>query len=106
MTQEDCKWKLNEKGTTVVRSIARTGPGCHNGCGVHLYVKDGKLVKVEGNPEFPYNQGRLCPRCLALPQVVYSPDRLKWPLKRTGKRGENKWEKISWEQDSMKSQTN
>jgi anaerobic selenocysteine-containing dehydrogenase len=38
-------------------------------------------VKVEGDPDFPFNQGRLCPRCLALPQVVYHPDRLNYPLK-------------------------
>ena len=96
MTQEKKFWKWKEKDTTVVRSIARTGPGCHNGCGVHLYVKDGKLIKVEGNPAFPYNQGRLCPRCLVLPQVVYNPGRLKYPLKRAGKRGENKWNRITW----------
>jgi len=82
----------------VVRSIARTGPGCHEGCGVLLYVKNGKLVKVEGDPEFPSNQGRLCPRCLALTQVVYHPDRLKYPLKRAGVRGEGKWQRITWEE--------
>jgi anaerobic selenocysteine-containing dehydrogenase len=75
----------------VVRSVARSGPGCHEGCGVLLYVKDGKLVKVEGDPAFPFSQGRLCPRCLALTEVVYHPDRLKYPLKRVGERGEGKW---------------
>jgi anaerobic selenocysteine-containing dehydrogenase len=91
-------WKWEEDGMTVVRSIARTGPGCHEGCGVLLYVKDGKLVKVEGDPEFPLSQGRLCPRCLALIEVVYHPDRLKYPLKRVGERGEGKWERISWDE--------
>ena len=90
-------WTWQEKGLKVVRSIARTGPGCHNGCGVQLYVKNGKLVKVEGDPEFPNNQGRLCPRCPALPQVIYHPDRLRYPMKRAGKRGEGKWERITWE---------
>ena len=92
------KWTWEEDGMKVIRSIARTGPGCHSGCGVLLYVKDGKLVKVEGNPDFPFNQGRLCPRCLALPQVVYNPDRLKYPMKRDGKRGEDKWKRITWEE--------
>jgi anaerobic selenocysteine-containing dehydrogenase len=92
------EWMWEEDGIKVVRSIARAGPGCHEGCGVLLYVKDGKLVKVEGDPEFPSNQGRLCPRCLALTQVVYHPDRLKYPLKRVGKRGEGKWERITWEE--------
>lgn len=91
-------WAWEADKYRVVRSIARTGPGCHNGCGVLLYVKDGKLEKVEGDPDFPFNQGRLCPRCLVLPQVVYHPDRLKYPLKRVGRRGEGNWERITWEE--------
>jgi anaerobic selenocysteine-containing dehydrogenase len=74
------------------------GPGCHGGCGVLAYVRDGKLVKVEGDPDHPWNQGRLCPRCLAMTQYVYHPDRLTRPLKRVGKRGEGKWQEISWDE--------
>ncbi len=92
------KWTWEEDGMTVVRSVARSGPGCHEGCGVLLYVKDGKLVKVEGDPSFPFSQGRLCPRCLALTEVVYHPDRLKYPLKRVGEKGQGKWERITWEE--------
>lgn len=92
------KWTWEEQGMRVVRSISRSAPGCHEGCGVFLYVKDGKLVKVEGDPDFPHNLGRLCPRCLAIPQVIYHPDRLKYPLKRAGERGEGKWERITWEE--------
>jgi len=91
-------WEWKDDNLKVVRSIARTGPGCHQGCGVLLSVKDGKLVKVEGDPEFPHNQGRLCPRCLALTQVVYHPDRLRYPLKKAGNKGEGKWERITWEE--------
>ena len=92
------KWTWEEDGMKVTRSIARTAPGCHEGCGVLLYVKDGRLVKVEGDPEFPLSQGRLCPRCQALIEVVYHPDRLKYPLKRARQRGEGKWERITWEE--------
>jgi anaerobic selenocysteine-containing dehydrogenase len=53
---------------------------------------------MEGNPDHPYNNGRLCPRALAITEFIYHPDRLRSPLKRIGKRGENKWEKISWEE--------
>ena len=98
MHKGETKWAWEEDGMRVVRSIARTGPGCHQGCGVLLFVKDGKLVKVEGDPEFPHNQGRLCPRCLALTQVIYHPDRLKYPMKRAGNRGEGKWGRITWEE--------
>jgi len=98
MSEKKRKWTWEEDGMKVVRSMATNGPGCHEGCGVLLYVKDGRLVKVEGNPDLPFNQGRLCPRCLALPEVVYHPDRLKYPLKRVGERGEGKWERITWEE--------
>ncbi|NLW91763.1 MAG: molybdopterin-dependent oxidoreductase, partial [Syntrophomonadaceae bacterium] len=96
MSGKSGKWIWEEDGAKVVRSIARTGPGCHEGCGVLLYVKNGKLVKVAGDPDVQFNQGRLCPRCLALPQLIYHPDRLKYPLKRAGARGENKWKRITW----------
>jgi anaerobic selenocysteine-containing dehydrogenase len=92
-------WKWQEDGLTVTRGSAWSGPGCHDGCGVLLFTdKDGKLVKVEGDPENPYNQGRLCVRCLAVPNVTNHPDRLKYPMKRVGKRGENKWERITWDE--------
>lgn len=86
--KEEKPWQWEENGYTVTRGSAWTGPGCHDGCGVLLYTdKDGKLVKVEGDPENPFNQGRLCVRCLALPEVTNSPERLQYPMKRVGERG-------------------
>lgn len=91
-------WK--EGDLTVTRTTCRTGPGCHNGCFGLLYTDaDGKLVKVEGDPEAPYNQGRLCSRCLALPQLVNHPDRILYPMKREKEdRGKDKWFRITWDQ--------
>ncbi len=74
------------------------GPGCHGGCGVKIFVSDGKLIKIEGDEDHPFLQGRLCPRALALTQYIYHPDRLKYPLKRAGERGEGKWQRISWDE--------
>ncbi len=92
-------WRWEEDGFTVTRGSAWSGPGCHDGCGVLLYTdKTGRLVKVEGDPDNPYNQGRLCVRCLAVPNVTNHPDRLKYPMKRVGARGENKWQRISWDE--------
>lgn len=91
-------WRWEEDGYTVTRGSAWSGPGCHDGCGVLLYTKDGKLVKVEGDPLNPFNEGRLCVRCLALPDVTNHPDRLQYPMKRVGERGEDKWERISWDE--------
>ena len=74
------------------------GPGCHGGCGVKVHVKDGRLIKVEGDEDHPYLQGRACARVLAMTQYVYHPDRLTHPLKRVGERGEGKWQRISWDE--------
>ncbi|OLN32946.1 dehydrogenase [Desulfosporosinus metallidurans] len=71
---------------------------CVSGCGIIGYVEDGRLVKIEGNPEHPNSRGRLCAKGQAGVNQVYDPDRILYPLKRAGKRGEGKWERISWDQ--------
>jgi len=97
--QEKKPWRWQEGEYTVTRGGSWSGPGCHNGCGVLLYTdKEGRLVKVEGDLENPWNQGRLCARCLTLPDVTNHNDRLKYPMKRIGERGENRWERISWDE--------
>jgi anaerobic selenocysteine-containing dehydrogenase len=89
-------WK--EGDLTATRTTMWSGPGCHEGCQIIFYTDEsGKLVKVEGDPNSPFSQGRLCMRCLELTDLVNHPDRLKYPLKRTGRRGEDKWERISWD---------
>lgn len=74
------------------------GPGCHGGCGVELYIKDGRIVRVEGDPNHPFTQGRACSRLLAFTQYIYHPDRILHPMKRTGARGEGRWEQITWDE--------
>ena len=93
------KLHWEEDGLTATRTTMWSGPGCHEGCQVIFYTdEDGKLVKVEGDPNSPFNQGRLCMRCLELPELVNHESRLKYPLKRAGERGEDKWERISWDE--------
>ncbi len=48
------KWRWEEDGYTVTRSVCWSAPGTHGGCGVLLYSKDGKFVKVEGDTESPF----------------------------------------------------
>lgn len=92
------KWRWQEGDYEVIRSAARSGPGCHGNCGVLMYVKDDKLEKIEGDSENPYNQGRLCLRCLAFKEMLYHPDRLLYPMKRKREeRGQNAFERVSWE---------
>ena len=49
---------------------------------MYVKVKDGVVVGVEGDPDHPINQGRLCTRCLTLPDFLYHKDRITSPLKR------------------------
>lgn len=71
---------------------------CPAGCGVLVRVVDGRAVKIDGNPYHPLNQGKVCPRAQAALQVLYDPDRNQHPLRRTSKRGEGQWERISWKE--------
>ena len=71
----------NQEIKVVKMGAWSAGPGCHGGCGVKLFIQDGKLLKVEGDEDHPFLQGRLCPRCLALTQYIYHPDRLRYPVK-------------------------
>ncbi len=66
------------------------------GCGINCYVKDGKLIRIEGMKESPINKGKLCAKAFASAQWLYSPQRLKYPLKRVGEKGEGKFERIDW----------
>lgn len=96
----DKQWKKEiADGEYIVRTCGWSPPGDHPvGCGMKLHVKNGKLVKVEGDEEHPISQGRLCIRCLTLPEYVHHPQRIVYPMKRVGKRGENKWQRISWDE--------
>jgi len=67
-------------------------------CGINAYVKDGKVIKVEGTDENPRNKGLLCPKGLSNRQFIYRPDRILTPLRRTGERGEGKFEPITWDE--------
>lgn len=90
-----------EDGVEVYRSSAWAPPGCHGvGCGLRVFVKDGELEKVEGDPDQPITKGRLCPRCLALKDYHYHPDRLRHPMKRAREsRGDaSAWETITWDE--------
>ncbi len=73
---------------------ATTCRECAAGCGLHAKVREGRVVKLEGNPESPINQGRLCSRGQAGLQGLYNPDRVTDPMAR-GSTGE--WQKLSWE---------
>ena len=60
-----------------------------------LYVKEGKLIHLEGDPDHPTNEGTLCPKAASLLSVANSPDRVTKPRRRAP--GADHWEDISWE---------
>jgi anaerobic dimethyl sulfoxide reductase subunit A len=92
---DDRKSRSTDKDITVVPT------GCCHDCGgrcvLRAHVKDGKIIRFEtDNGEEP--QIRACLRGRAYRQRVYSPDRLKYPMRRIGERGEGRFERITWDE--------
>ncbi|MBC7715953.1 MAG: molybdopterin-dependent oxidoreductase [Pseudorhodobacter sp.] len=80
---------------TIVKGVCLN---CSTVCGIQGYVIDGKLVKVGGNPEDPNNGKSLCAKGQSGPTINTYPERLLYPLKRVGARGEGKWQRITWDE--------
>ncbi len=81
--------------TIIFKSVCRS---CHGGCGTLLHVREGVLIKVEGDPQSPLNHGRLCPIGTVTVDLVNHPDRLQYPRRRVGPRASGQWTRISWDQ--------
>jgi anaerobic selenocysteine-containing dehydrogenase len=73
---------------------------CESACGLLAYVdkETNKVQKFEGNPENPGSRGRNCAKGPATLNQITDPDRILYPLKRAGKRGEGKWERVGWDE--------
>ncbi|MDP7167216.1 MAG: molybdopterin-dependent oxidoreductase [Nitrospinota bacterium] len=73
---------------------------CEAGCGLLAYVDkdDLKIRKIEGNPLHPASRGRNCAKGWVTVNQIYDPDRIMYPMKRAGERGEGKWERVSWDE--------
>ncbi len=107
---------IPDEQLTPGQSILRPGvcPLCTAGCGLQVRIMEGDVEvlrngqagvttkglakKLEGNPEHPVSQGKLCVRGQAAIQVTYHPDRITQPLKRSGERGSGQFEPVSWEE--------
>lgn len=81
--------------TRIVKTCCRA---CIANCGVLATVRNGRVVKLQGNPEDPMSKGRMCAKGLSGIQALYHPNRNKYPLIRAGERGENKWRRASWDE--------
>lgn len=71
---------------------------CNIQDGAIAFVENGRIVKLEGNPEHVSTRGRLCAKGNSGMWYTYDPDRILYPLKRVGARGEGKWKRISWDE--------
>ena len=80
--------------TRIVRTTSALD--CGGRCPLRLHVRDGKIVRVEGDDAPQEQQLRACLRCRALRQDAHNPARLLYPLKRVGPRGKGSFERISW----------
>ena len=78
----------------IVRTVCQ---GCHSECGVLVHVDGGKVSKIKPDPDHPSTRGYICVKGINYARFTYHQDRLKYPLRRSGGKGEGKWERISWE---------
>lgn len=82
--------------------VASTCQGCTQWCAIQIFIQEGRAVRVRGNPLSKTNHGYVCPRGHMIPQMVYDPDRIKTPLKRTnpvkGRGIDPKWVPITWDE--------
>jgi len=86
-----------DPGTDGERVVASYCELCFWGCGIRAHVRDGRVTKITGNPEHPLSRGMLCPRGAGATGLLYDPDRLKRPLVRRARRGEDVFEEVSWD---------
>ncbi len=84
------------KEETIYAGVCRGN--CAGGCFLDIHVRDGKVVGTSARdlPDKEYN--RICVKGLTHIQRIYHPERLKYPMKRAGERGEGKWQRISWDE--------
>jgi anaerobic selenocysteine-containing dehydrogenase len=71
------------------------GKMCGASCGIIVTTEEGRIVKVEGDPEYPPTKGYFCVKGKAITELIYHPDRLTNPLRRVGPRGSGQWEEIT-----------
>jgi thiosulfate reductase/polysulfide reductase chain A len=82
----------------IEESIRSTCGLCVNKCGIIARVRDGVVHKLDPIPDHPKSHGMLCARGNSGVRVLYDPNRLKFPLIRSGPRGSGQWRQASWEE--------
>ena len=88
-----CLPSEGDSSATTVRTVCQS---CHSECGVLAHVEDGRMTRLQGDPDHPGSKGYICIKGKSEPARLYHPDRLLHPLKRAGARGEGRWQQVSW----------
>jgi anaerobic selenocysteine-containing dehydrogenase len=70
---------------------------CPDTCAMLVTVEDGRAIMVRGDPDHPFTRGGLCVKVNNYEQRVYSPDRVLYPLKRSGPKGSGQFERVTWD---------
>jgi anaerobic selenocysteine-containing dehydrogenase len=81
---------------SVIRTVC--AHDCPDMCSILAHVEDGRLVRVEGDPDHPFTAGFVCAKVRREPDLVHSPDRVRTPLRRTGPKGAAAFVPISWDE--------
>ncbi|WP_246946166.1 molybdopterin-containing oxidoreductase family protein [Bacillus pinisoli] len=71
---------------------------CPDQCGLLVHKKDGKIIKIQGDPNHPVTKGNICNKVRHMTERIYDSNRLQYPMKRVGAKGEGKFVRISWEE--------
>src|SRR3954468_1101308 len=95
MTRHTTQNGNSQRSLTIVR--AACPHDCPDTCAMLVTVEDGRAVKVAGDPEQPFTRGFLCTKVANYHERTHNPDRVKTCLRRTGKKGEGRFEPINWD---------
>jgi anaerobic selenocysteine-containing dehydrogenase len=71
---------------------------CPDACSIHVQVENGRATRIRGNPDHPVTRGFLCGKVARYLERLYAPDRLLYPMRRVGEKGEGRFERITWDQ--------
>jgi anaerobic selenocysteine-containing dehydrogenase len=82
--------------TTVIRTVC--AHDCPDMCSILAHVDGGRLVRVEGDPDQPFTAGFVCAKVRREPELVHSPERVRTPLRRTGRKGDGRFAPVSWDE--------
>lgn len=83
--------------TALETRVSTCALDCPDACSLLVTIENGRATKLRGNPDHPVTRGFLCGKVAQYLERQYNPDRLRYPMRRVGAKGEGKFERISWD---------